>query len=1399
MEGRVIGHFKIIREIGRGGKGVVYLAEDQKLHRKVALKFLKQENVDREKILQEARSASRLTHPGVATIYDVLDSPEGPFIVMEYVQGDSLANFLQTHRIELPFAMRLARNILEVVIAAHQYNLIHGDLKPNNIIITPDGKPRIVDFGLAAIYTSRQDESAISGTLPLIAPEKIIGSPSTEQTDIYALGIIFFQLFTGLLPFRKEHQAAQIYAIMQELPPDPCEINAKLPQEIGKIILRCLEKDPRARYPSANSLLADIKSVEISGTRETRGVTTKIVIVNAIIFLVIFGFIVFLLYRINERPLPVQSIQEISLPQPVNLGVDFHSEGEDGMEVQTRLFALVELLREQLQHVNGINIQIKEAILPGISYATYSKKNVDFTLDLKLEKNFGEYQVGYNFIHAQKNDSNSYRVQWRNFNDVIWISQKILSDLFEFILDKDILIKESPDFIKTNVMAYHYFANAMFHYREKNYEAAIQKCEDALSVNPFFSQAYYFKGLSLSNQNEYEQAIREFFNALPEINKQGLIDWQLPLPDTTENVYQIHPIKQIDDHPTQNSPFFLVTNVNQEEEMLIVQPVKHQSFKINFPENFQNYQTRAIYYYKNSLVFKLWFKESKINRIIRYDLTSGQLRYTRPLSKRIIHKLPYFYSIDRRNNMITQINVENLNKAISLPTPWNILNFSFSLTSNPDKMIAYNDSLCYQIDFKTQNIRFLQNESLTHSALIDQKYTHNNYLLFTIEDKETLFVQNLLEPEEMLSLPLLETEEYRLSYAFIDRSFILNPRDSELYVLQPDTTLNIYEFTPRFRLVNKYSLLPPAMNVPLTPLLRTDQYPYQKEKIFYNRQAGKIFLFNSDIPSESTVIELDDRIDKISLNTENFIFVEVSHKSVGIDKRNGEIFWELQGKYNMKAFIPERDLLVYQERDGFRLAFYQYSTQKFWGSYLFPSRKTITISYFKDHIYFIENNLFKSLDVNSVLRRNPLHLANIYQRIAECYFRLGDYPKALKYADKVLTELQPNNAKSLLLKTRIYLKKKNLQQVVQSLPQLYALLPAPHPSKIAIRDLLFKSGLYEWETFVNISQGNRLLTGTDQAILFTDAKSAWKNWLWKLDRKTGEILWKFPYLYRFNGTMLSPSKFFFTQAESRDSPAGFYVLNLNSMNVLRKLSGHCQIPFTPKLYSYDENTVISYFKNVRGKPNCVERIDLRTNHIEEIMHRTGFMSEPYMQGDVFYFFVEDSLYMYNLRENKMQIRPALAKSLHSPGIRQILDVSDSVLTVVLLNNDIFRLDLKQQSHIFIDKAFRTFPRIGFINRDNEIYYFKGNRFETIHTGNTHNIEDLHWKGGVLYILQSDRLLTLKDGNITAEYPLLWTPIEFMIIKDHAYILTMDGKIYSVNLNWRPAKLKKDLILSMNSD
>ena len=246
--------YEILTELGRGGMGVVYKARDTRLDRDVAIKVLRTTSAEEAaRLEQEAKAAATLNHPGIVTIYDFEAGFDGYFITMEYVPGEALDHVIRTQpeRIRKDLVAILVR-LADAVAYAHGHQVIHRDLKPGNILLTPDQEVKILDFGIAArLDTGATAGPAVCGTPYYMAPEQIRGQDTSPATDIYALGATSFHLATGRPPFKEGNV---IEAHLNRQPPDPAELAPQLPNGIGAVILRCLEKDPTHRYTSAADL-----------------------------------------------------------------------------------------------------------------------------------------------------------------------------------------------------------------------------------------------------------------------------------------------------------------------------------------------------------------------------------------------------------------------------------------------------------------------------------------------------------------------------------------------------------------------------------------------------------------------------------------------------------------------------------------------------------------------------------------------------------------------------------------------------------------------------------------------------------------------------------------------------------------------------------------------------------------------------------------------------------------------------------------------------------------------------------------------------------------------------------------------------------------------------------------
>ena len=267
MIGRTITHYKILEKVGEGGMGVVYKAEDTRLKRVVALKFLHEQyaadSTAKARFFREARSASALNHQNIITIHEIGEFEGKYFISMEFVEGDCVKDLIGQKAFAVKKALDIAMQAAEALKSAHLKGVIHRDLKSDNIMLTPDGIVKIADFGLAKVkdasaYTS---QPSMMGTLPYISPEQLQGITVDERTDIFSFGVVLYEMVTGTLPFWSEHAQAIMYSILNEEPEPVTKINKEIPIELERIIRKALEKTRELRYQSVAELSADLRKV----------------------------------------------------------------------------------------------------------------------------------------------------------------------------------------------------------------------------------------------------------------------------------------------------------------------------------------------------------------------------------------------------------------------------------------------------------------------------------------------------------------------------------------------------------------------------------------------------------------------------------------------------------------------------------------------------------------------------------------------------------------------------------------------------------------------------------------------------------------------------------------------------------------------------------------------------------------------------------------------------------------------------------------------------------------------------------------------------------------------------------------------------------------------------------
>ena len=263
------GRYEVLEQIGAGGMAIVYKAKDLLLNRVVTIKVLRDQFVTDEDFIRrfrrEAQSAASLSHPNIVSVYDVGKEGDTEYIVMEYVEGRNLKEIIREYApLSTDQSINLGRQITEAIQNAHEHHIIHRDIKPHNILVTSEGQAKVTDFGIARAVSSATvtHTGDIIGSVHYMSPEQAKGLQSNEQSDIYSLGIVLYELITGKVPYDGETPITIALKHLQEQPVLPSKINPRIEKEFEAVIMRAIAKSPEQRYLSAKDLLADLDHIQ---------------------------------------------------------------------------------------------------------------------------------------------------------------------------------------------------------------------------------------------------------------------------------------------------------------------------------------------------------------------------------------------------------------------------------------------------------------------------------------------------------------------------------------------------------------------------------------------------------------------------------------------------------------------------------------------------------------------------------------------------------------------------------------------------------------------------------------------------------------------------------------------------------------------------------------------------------------------------------------------------------------------------------------------------------------------------------------------------------------------------------------------------------------------------------
>ena len=531
--GTEIGRYKIRSKIGEGGMGEVYLAEDIELLRQVAIKLLSPQTIADEhagqRLVREARAVAKLDHPNICSVYEVSNADGRSFIAMQYIEGETLDLRLKRKPLELKESLTIASQIADALAEAHRHGIIHRDIKPSNIIITSRGQAKVMDFGLAkviqparAIQNEADTEAmlstpgAILGTVPYMSPEQVRGEALDARSDIFSFGVLLYEMLSKRQPFANQSAAATISAILTHEPPPLASYVLNLPEELQRIVRKCLEKDRERRYQTVRDVALDLEKLRehesmrvvpsssreqqaaiagsTDGSSKWREVFTSwpALVVIALGLTLVVGALV---YTRRSRVVPATAAPEIKALAVLPLqnlsgdpAQDYFAEGmtEALITGLAKVSALRVISRTSVMQYKGTRKTVPEIA---------RELNVDAIIEGSVQRSGERVQITAQLIRATTDRHLWAQTYERDLKDVLSLQNEVAGTIV-----REIQIKLTPqeqaqltNVSSVNPEAYdNYLRGKFYAYRmnKTDNEAAIKLLERAVEIDPNFARAY---------------------------------------------------------------------------------------------------------------------------------------------------------------------------------------------------------------------------------------------------------------------------------------------------------------------------------------------------------------------------------------------------------------------------------------------------------------------------------------------------------------------------------------------------------------------------------------------------------------------------------------------------------------------------------------------------------------------------------------------------------------------------------------------------------------------------------------------------------------------------------------------------------------------------------------------